>query len=381
MFKNINISSLLLKVAIVLVVAVLTFGVVAYFVYPQLLPSFVSDFVNEIKPERESVDNYGLDFGGKDDEISSMDISGRIYISSRPEESHDDGTVPINFYYVDISDETPDTFTQVNYPLNNSFIDFKSKTEGVYALTLTTMQVTDDFYMRGIFDYDSVNDTYKEIIDTEERVIRQISWSEPAQRIVYAYQDEVVNYDDLLDSDEWNITILDPATNKEQIIGSGQYPLWSPDGEQVMYVNKSGLRVYDLEQGTDQMVPGVDLSVSGMPVIGTVMLGVSPDGRYMAWSNPSRNLIAIFEIVTWGEEVTVREVGRIQSAISEYYWPVFSPDSEFYVVQAIDNEQGVNELRTNPRYEIRSVLDRSIIKTIDLSEFYFMEAFTDDWIL
>jgi|GEM_PF-2277615 len=377
MFKNS--ISLVSSILVTAVAAVCTFGMVVYFAEPQALPVFVQNLVGSVAPEEESIDNYGLDFEDNI-KVNRADISGRIFISARLEELHDDDSVPINFYYVDVSEETSDAFVQIEYPLNNSFIDFKSKLDGTDALTLTTKQVSDDFYMRGIFEYDSINDAYKEIIDTKERVIRQISWSEPTQRIAYAYQENIYDYDDLLDSTQWNIVILDPATKKEEIIGTGQYPVWSPDGTQIMYVDEKGLHVYDIDTKSEQMVPGVDVSVSGYPVNGSVMLGISPDGNYMAWSNPSRNLIAIFQVVTWGEEVVIREVGRIQSEISEYFWPVFSPDSKFYVVQAIDNPQDINELRTNPRYEIRSVLDRSVIKSVDLSEFYFMQAFTDDWV-
>ena len=85
------------------------------------------------------------------------------------------------------------------------------------------------------------------------------------------------------------------------------------------------------------------------------------------------------EITSW-EPFEIVERGRISGG-SQYFFPQFSRDSNYYVVQAIDFPSTGTTERLNPRFEIRPTLGRAIVGTLPLTGFSFDHLFTDTWVL
>lgn len=181
-------------------------------------------------------------------------------------------------------------------------------------------------------------------------------------------------YEDLIEVGNWEVVLVD--VEKDEIIleiEDAMQPVWGPDGRHFLYLQANGLHVYNLEEGTTGQILGLlegNLHAEGM-------FDVSPDGKYLVWTSADYG-IAVMEILSWNP-FQLEERGRIVDRDVEYYWPQFSPDSQWYVVQAIDTWNDDGE-RTNPRFEIRSVLSRSIVSEIPIVGHNFNTFFTDDWI-
>ena len=109
------------------------------------------------------------------------------------------------------------------------------------------------------------------------------------------------------------------------------------------------------------------------------MSDLSPNKQFFVWTSGTAGLIAMNEITSW-EPFEIVERGRISGG-SQYYFPQFSPDSNYYVVQAIDFLQTGTTERLNPRFEIRPTLGRAIVGTLPLDGFSFNNLITDTWVL
>jgi hypothetical protein len=96
------------------------------------------------------------------------------------------------------------------------------------------------------------------------------------------------------------------------------------------------------------------------------------------WAIPGTGLIVMNEITSW-DPVTINEIGRISVPDTEYYWPQFSPDGDYYVVQAISVPQEEGALRYDARLEIRPTRNREIVVSHSLDAFDFSAFFIDAW--
>lgn len=329
----------------------------------------------------ESAYNYGLDFGGEV-KGSVGDISGTFFFSALEKGGYETLT-PLAVHSIDFKDGSYD-LKKIEHPYISGYIEFKDRTDLDTAYTFTVNESADkpDWYVRGIYEYTLSTNTYALVKDMGELILETLAWNEVSQKLAYTFIDHDSTHAPLggrYNLDHWTIAILDPITGEETEVAKGKQPMWSPDGNKLMFVASDGLKLYDTRTGVVQDVTGVSTEISGDPILGNALLDTSDDGSMLVWSNPRHNVIAVFEVVSW-DAAEVLEIGRIQSEFTEYYWPIISPDAEYYIVQAIDQTNGIDEDRVNPRLEVRAVRDRTILQTIPLDDFEFMATFSDDWV-
>lgn len=185
------------------------------------------------------------------------------------------------------------------------------------------------------------------------------------------------SYTDLVPINNWEVVISNIKTDEVvKIIPGANQPKWSADSSTLLVLKADGLHTYQVATGIEMKV--IDTG-TGDQVLATSMIDVSPDGKYLVWTTAKAGVIVMHEIESW-DPFVVKEIGRINEQGSEYYWPQFSPDNKYYVVQAIDAVKEGETDRTNPRFEIRSVLSRTVLRTIPISDFDFNAYFTDTWI-
>jgi WD40 repeat protein len=185
------------------------------------------------------------------------------------------------------------------------------------------------------------------------------------------------SYADLISLANWEIVIFDPATDQILTTVAGGYqPKWSPDGKKILYLKEDGLYVYNLDTKTETQLIAIR---EGGKVTGTSMIDLSPNGKYLVWTTAKAGVITVKEIVNW-DTVALKDVGQMKVSGAEFFWPQFSPDSSYYVVQAIDARVGNDQERKNPRLEIRAFNAKEVVKSIPLTEFNFDAFFTDDWV-
>ena len=211
--------------------------------------------------------------------------------------------------------------------------------------------------------------------------IRSFEWSESGQMLAFNRMNKMPDSTvDLTELENWEIVILNAAGEQINAIDKARQPKWSPDGTKLLYFRVDGLYLMDLEDNSEVKIQDVG---EGGRITGTTMMDLSANGTTLVWTTAKRGTISLFEITSW-DEFEFNELGRIETADTEYYWPVISPEGAFYVVQAIDGfkfneEQGI-EIRENPRFEVRPIDSRTVAYSYPLDSFAFNLLFTDDWI-
>lgn len=203
---------------------------------------------------------------------------------------------------------------------------------------------------------------------------KQLSWSEPSRLL--AYQGEVTE----ASSTRSFIRIYEPETQETvRTIEDTWQPLWSPDGIKIVYLRKSGVYYYDLSQDVEVLLMGVkDYDPEYRHLDGNTKIGLSPNGRYLAWTSPSNNALYIFEIKDWAlAQLETVQIIRDQSA--HFYWPIFSPGSDLVSVQAIniDSQTG---FRSDSALRVYAIGHEEVLASMPLSVFDFDQLFTDTWV-
>ena len=258
-----------------------------------------------------------------------------------------------------------------------AFIDFNKKSDPALA-HLFTYSLVDGVPTGGIHSLDLVDNTLTFLHDISLSAVRRLDWSESAGLL--SYEREVAESDDPLhrfNIDATEVVLFSPESRTDFLVmRQAAQPQWSPDGTSLLYLKDDGLYRYDTLASTERLVHGVAGGGTGIGL--ESMFELSPDGRYLLWSHPQNGLVVVSEIDSW-QPFTYREIGRIQTEGTEYYWPVFSPDSQYYAIQAIENDNTGE--RYNPRVEIRSVTGRDVVMTIPLEAFDFNSLFSDDWVV
>jgi len=214
---------------------------------------------------------------------------------------------------------------------------------------------------------------------TKGKSIRNITWSEPTKMLALNRLKVQQNaYVDLITMESWEIVVTKPDSDElVTIINDAFNPLWLPDGQNLLFFKVDGL--YSMNIVSKEAKRLVEMPKDGI-ITTTSMMDISADGKYLVWTTAKRGLITVFEVDSTNE-LTLKEIGRVSSVTTEFYWPQISPDGTYYAVQAVDRLKGDSDvLRKNPRLEIRPLLGSNVVRSFPLLEFNFDQLFSDDWV-
>lgn len=364
---------LMRRIAVALFLLICCVSAVAVFVVVRTLTNQSQSVPDSSGLTIEQVNvNHGLT---ESEPVGTAEPSGKILFSTLTEPGG-----PMQVYTIDVASENAEemtpfadslvltAFAETDNPADPSRIIFNAYSDlseggfmGVGAHVL-------DLHATG-------TDRLRYLESAEGGLLtRLFSWSPTDQFVAFSrYVGVPSDYRDLIKVENWEVVVIDVERDEVVLtLDDAMQPVWSPDGDAFLYLEADGLYMYDFVFGTSARVLGLlegDLHAEGM-------YDVSVNGKYLVWTSAEYG-VAVFEILSW-QPFEIVERGRIVDQAVEYYWPQFSPDSQFYAVQAIDtwNENGE---RTNPRFEIRAVLNRSVLKEIPLTGHDFNAFFTDDW--
>lgn len=311
-------------------------------------------------------------------DTSDNPLNGTVIFSGRKLNS----TSSVQLFGLDVADasSTPTVFPALAKVSSLAeFMDVSDPNSGFFTSAVSPyslMLEADDF---GIHLVDPVEETLTYITSASSTRERNLAWSESAQLLAYSrLQTRYEKSFDTIQTKNWEIAIVDPVNDAlVQVITEAVQPVWSPDGTKLVYLKNDGLYVYQLDTQQETKVLG---AAEGGQFLATSMINVSPDGKYLIWTTPGLGLIVMNEIVSW-DSFALKELGRIEDADTQFYWPQFSPDGAYYVVQAIDDPIDGRPGRSNERLEIRPTLGKNIVYSYLLNEFDFNSFFTDSWIV
>lgn len=218
------------------------------------------------------------------------------------------------------------------------------------------------------------------VLDTEsgesQRVSRGIfyprlpQWSRDEKRIVFTGFE--TGGLEPLQPNNWNIYVTD-LNGAQQRVTHGTFPYWSPDGDALLFMRSDGLHVYDLKTQLEEQI----YFFRTRNATTAVKIGLSLDGSMLAISSPSTQEVFLYKVFSW-EPFQMDLFKTIRSDNRASFWPVFSPDNRFVVLQQIDWDT-VTRTSSNPRlvvYDLENFKGKTIAS---LADFNFDFAFTSDW--
>ncbi|HEY4510854.1 MAG TPA: hypothetical protein VJG29_00600 [Candidatus Paceibacterota bacterium] len=196
---------------------------------------------------------------------------------------------------------------------------------------------------------------------------REPVWSADGKSLAYIAADK--GGGDSSVPDYWQIFVTDQS-GKDQFIDRGTNPVLSPDGSQILYVQKDGLHRRALTATTSELVWPVAHARSDMK------LSLSFNGKRLAWSNRTgeegKGEIVLFS-VSW-RPFSLKVAGEFQLPAT---YIAFSPDGE--TLAAVVPGYDFSPLPDALQILFISFDDAHIDAALDLSGFDPSNAWLTQW--
>ena len=165
------------------------------------------------------------------------------------------------------------------------------------------------------------------------------------------------------------IFMYDTKTKETTEIVNGVYPKWAGDGQAFFYLKNDGLHIMDPHIGldSDELVINLlgDPPDESKSAYVDMTLGISLDGKKMAWSSPIINELFIYDVYSWYPKINyIEDIHRIKIPGTKSYNPIFSPDDKFLAVKEIN----FNTETTITIYDLEGFNTKKIIDLPD--DFY-----------
>lgn len=164
------------------------------------------------------------------------------------------------------------------------------------------------------------------------------------------------------------------ALQQDVIVAYGLSPKWVSSNEFV-YLTKKGIRMHNISSGLDTVV---DVLVGKygkpFPLQTNMTLGVSDDGKQLAFTNPEGATIYLFS--RDGERFVLKK-----SFDAFGFWPTFSPDGQILALQTIDNieRKDINPMPSIIFFDIEQEKPQLLDKKIELGNYHNDVLFINDW--
>lgn len=219
-----------------------------------------------------------------------------------------------------------------------------------------------------IASYDKNSQEFKVLTHTSLSLKRHPSWSKTLRVLVYDGKEGNIIKDASSGTPEEFNVYLQGEDDKERKVTKGAYPALTPDGTAVVVLRNDGLHMVDLTSGATEKIWGfVDQGVAVLQQQFTI----SPLGKYIAWTDPSRGRISIMEISSWAPFQ-----GQLKYALeTPAFWPVFSPDEEYLAFEEVD----LADPPQKPRLVFFNLATLQKRTLFDLDSFDQLKMFLTDW--
>jgi len=301
-------------------------------------------------------EQFGL--GGVTTDIDlSVKPEGKIYLTLKPVV----GDLPQSLYSFDIGTKK----------LEKLFADHK---KGGFITTNKFLSGQEDVMAFVSLDEEERSQIFVNDINGDEVIMiteggaetkTNPEWSADGEKIAFSTQEP----SESISPEEWSVYVMDLTSGEETFVSKGTYPKWSPDGKKLLIMKDDGLYLYDV--GDNKLNKRVWEVVDGGTYTG-MKIGLSPDGSMLAWTNANNGRVVLFKISSWNPfTIDVRKQFETHA-----FWPVFSQDNRFLVVQEIDWTESDE---TNPRLVVYDLATGNRETVLDLSDYEQEAMFVTDW--
>lgn len=211
----------------------------------------------------------------------------------------------------------------------------------------------------------------KQITKSDTLRKREAKWAPSGNEIVFIAQDNVDSNGFI--PDDWSIYTTDLDGN-ETFITEGTHPLYSPDGKKLIVLKNDGLYLFDIESKGGEKI----WNVAGDMAFANMQFDISWENNLLAWSAPDKGEVVLFKINSW-EPFSAQIIKKLDI---HAFWPVFSLEGNYLVMEEVDWPENSEGEPINPRLVIYDMetFERDKDFYVDLSEYMQTSMWVNDWI-
>ncbi|OGG55299.1 hypothetical protein A3D62_01600 [Candidatus Kaiserbacteria bacterium RIFCSPHIGHO2_02_FULL_49_11] len=284
-------------------------------------------------------------------DTSRFGAVGTLFLTLRPA----DKSEPSNIYTYDIATKTLKKESRL--PSGSNITSTLSPDSSLFAFARHEAEGVMQIYIA-----DEAKQTLERITNSAHRYKREPRWSPDGKSIVYVAQSQDA---DPHTPEGWLI-YLTGLKGVEDFIDRGYSPVFSPTGEELLYLKNNGLYLYSLAERKTRLVYA---AAEGQEIHSHMKLALSHSGSMLAWSdhhaNKEEGLLTIFDVQWSPFELRTKKVLN-QFAV----YTAFSPDDKYL---AID----VSTL--NPYIDLLNLENFEAQKILDLSGYTPDYLWLTDW--
>jgi len=343
-----------LKLSVGLLLAISALSAVGYFVYRNI--------VLEVSPQKNStvgtdVSQASTTFKGVSAPEKPFDFSGTLYLSLLKI----GGVNALGIYAYNITGEAGSRFTTL-------FAE-KRVASGNYNVNISPSVSSDGkqlVFARGkadgsalqIFTSDISGKNLQQITKTPDAYKREPVFNSSGTLIAYISHNTLSSANDP-DPDlpeSWS-TFLTDMKGKVNKVSTGSNPLFSPDGKKLLLLKHDGLHLFDISVWTKPKDLGLVVRELSGNASETMKIGISADGKMMAWPAVSARNVVVSHINSW-DPFSISPFLIIET---KAYWTVFSPDGKYLAVEEWRKDSEGNESPVIMGYDLSNGKSEKIV--------------------
>lgn len=380
---NITLNSII-KILVVIVILLVVIPIALYFALGSKLATKNDNFSDLSQNATSTLEGQ--------QNVIPAELSGKIFLSLLPKDS-DRTALPFSYVYdvktkelklsdLDLFDQSLRTYvSDLSFSPNGEWVGFK----GIKPNDVETNRWQDwdysiypQMYRYRLAPGTDISDELGNIRTNSEKLTDLVANRKQLSSINNNGGILMVSVDSSDDTavqpvENYTIRYVDP--NKQvSILTKGFAPTWINE-DYFIFLKKDGLYTYSIRDSKENLMVGV--TADGVGFSSNVKMNASNDGRFVAVPVPSKNITMIIGIdVIDKKPVTT---GFLKEISVGGFWPTFSPDGEFLVIQGVD----VDNIATDPKPFLsfwRTSDFTEIEARVSLDDYLQDYMFIDDWI-
>jgi|GEM_PF-3989273 len=287
--------------------------------------------------------------------------TGKIFLSL--EKSNKKEGDKLGIYSYDIKNDTLEEFlVDKNTNKNQEFYTNQLSPDGEQMVFASSVEDESQIYIA-----DKNGENKKQITTSTEKLLKRCpKWSYSQDLIAFQTLPLENKALDAFLVKNWEVFVTDLNGN-EKFITKGASPIFLSDGR-LLVMKENGLYIFDIENSDNK---GFAIWFFGInEMTSNMKLAVSDNGKYLALTDSFS--VSIFEIEDWK---SLSMLGEARTIDVSGYWPVFSPDSNFMILQKVNKET-----EKNPKLFMYNLQTLEKKELLDLGDYNRLHMFVSDWV-
>lgn len=293
------------------------------------------------QPERHTDAGYGLDA----EQLADVTPYGELHVSTMVDSEEGSELQTLQYSFLD------DWYFRQSRDIYSESVQIGDYRAFVHLNSSTSIAATKDATV--MLENTKSGET-REISTADQYGESFVALSSQGNYVAYSFQSSEATPDqNVLHS---SLEVFNMISGENSVIVAATKPVFFKDGTGLLYLGVNGIYEFDLAAKTSQLVyattPNLQL---------TDDYAVSADSQYLVMTFAQYGTISVAQ--NTGDNTTnFTEIGALVTPGVTYFNPVIATDGRMYAVQTRSN------LGTPAQFEVRSLRNETVLKTISLPE-------------